>query len=337
MEKGFFDPLLETISADARRGIQLRKVRSMLGVLLHTNAFYRAKLKAAGITRPEAVKSLADFQKLPLTTYAELAADQTARPPFGANLTYSPNHYRWLDQAFGSAKRPLRWLDTAESLNWVAQCWRTVYRAAEVSAEDRILFYLSARGAPNSGALSGAQSLGALALTMDGLSSPSQLIELIRDVAVTVLVCMPDDALALADAAAKAQVDLTKLSIRRIIKLGTMDAGVQKSRQLITSLWGARFYDTASSMETGPWGFECSSHRGLHINEGEFIAEVIDPATGAPANAGELVLTNLGRTGMPVIRYRTSQVVELGGRCDCGRTYAFLEGGVRGRLDRVAR
>ena len=58
--------------------------------------------------------------------------------------------------------------------------------------------------------------------------------------------------------------------------------------------------------------------------------------SGQPAAEGELVITNLGRVGMPIIRYRTGDRVKLHeGSCDCGRTFDRLEGGVIGRVDDV--
>jgi phenylacetate-CoA ligase len=86
--------------------------------------------------------------------------------------------------------------------------------------------------------------------------------------------------------------------------------------------------------EMGAYGFECAQQSGLHVNESEFIAEVIDPASERPARAGELVLTNLGRLGSPVVRYRTGDRVRLAeAPCACGRTFRRLEGGILGRLD----
>jgi phenylacetate-CoA ligase len=90
--------------------------------------------------------------------------------------------------------------------------------------------------------------------------------------------------------------------------------------------------------EMGAVSFECLDARGgVHVNEAEFIAEVIDPATGlavADGQAGELVLTNLGRWGSPLIRYRTNDQVRMTrGKCKCGRWFARLEGGILGRLD----
>ncbi len=91
--------------------------------------------------------------------------------------------------------------------------------------------------------------------------------------------------------------------------------------------------------EIGAMSFECTSRpgEGVHVIESEFIAEVIDPESGQPvkdAASGELVLTNLGRLGSPLIRYRTGDQVQLTrGRCDCGRSFARLEGGILGRVD----
>ena len=89
--------------------------------------------------------------------------------------------------------------------------------------------------------------------------------------------------------------------------------------------------------EMGAYGFECEAQTGLHINEDEFIAEVIDPETleaVIPGSEGELVLTNLGRVGTPLIRYRTGDRVLLSNEpCPCGRPWARLLGGVLGRTD----
>jgi phenylacetate-CoA ligase len=86
--------------------------------------------------------------------------------------------------------------------------------------------------------------------------------------------------------------------------------------------------------EMGAYGFECAARAGLHVNESEFIAEVIDPATGWPADEGELVLSNLGRLGSPLLRYRTGDRVRVTRTpCECGRSFLRLEGGILGRVD----
>ena len=86
--------------------------------------------------------------------------------------------------------------------------------------------------------------------------------------------------------------------------------------------------------EVGAYSYECEEQAGLHVNESEFIVEVIDPATGKAARDGELVLTNLGRIGSPAVRYRTGDRVRVADApCPCARTFLRLEGGILGRLD----
>ena len=64
---------------------------------------------------------------------------------------------------------------------------------------------------------------------------------------------------------------------------------------------------------------------------------MLNPKSGhevGDGQTGELVLTNLGRTASPVIRYRTGDiVVRRSEPCRCGRTWARLEGGILSRAD----
>src|SRR5262249_26082144 len=76
----------------------------------------------------------------------------------------------------------------------------------------------------------------------------------------------------------------------------------------------------------------------LHMIESSFIVEVIDPETGEPAprgSTGELVLTNLGRLGSPLLRYRTGDLVQATAEdgCSCGSTDIGFNGGILGRTD----
>jgi phenylacetate-CoA ligase len=89
--------------------------------------------------------------------------------------------------------------------------------------------------------------------------------------------------------------------------------------------------------ELGATGFTCQERAGVHMIESEFVFEVINPETGesvTDGEQGELVATNLGRAGSPLIRYRTGDLVQLDtSPCDCGRTYARLRNGILGRAD----
>jgi phenylacetate-CoA ligase len=126
--------------------------------------------------------------------------------------------------------------------------------------------------------------------------------------------------------------------VRLLIVAGEPGGSIPATRARIERSWGARVIDHHGLTEVGPVSFECWDAPGfLHVNEGEFIAEVVDPASGQPVPDGvhgELVLTNLGRTASPVIRYRTGDiVVRRSDPCICGRTWARLEGGILSRVD----
>jgi phenylacetate-CoA ligase len=131
---------------------------------------------------------------------------------------------------------------------------------------------------------------------------------------------------------------LADSSVRMLIVAGEPGGSIPATRERIERSWGARVIDHHGLTETGPVSFECFESPGfLHLNEGEFICEVIDPATGLnvpDGRSGELVITNLGRTASPIIRYRTGDiVVRRTGPCVCGRTWARLEGGILARAD----
>src|SRR5438094_983529 len=85
--------------------------------------------------------------------------------------------------------------------------------------------------------------------------------------------------------------------------------------------------------------FECEKQPGgTHIIEDHYIEEVVDPATGDPVGYGELgerMITSFGRGMIPVLRYRTRDLVVRvpANACTCGRSFDIYEGGIRGRVD----
>lgn len=336
MDFSYFDPFMETLAREALSAIQLKRLQLQLGQILSSNPFYTRKLGEAGVQRAQDIRTLEDYQRLPFTTKQELSVDQVTHPPYGTDLTFPRREYIRVHQTSGTTGEPLRWLDTAESWQWWGRCWATVYQAAGVTALDRIFFAFSF--GPFIGfwsAHEGAKLVGALAIPGGGMSSPQRArAVLVND--VSVLVCTPTYALHLAEVAEMEGIDIRNSNVRITIHAGEPGAGIPSTRQRIEQAWGARCYDHAGATEVGAWGFECEAQSGLHLNEGEFICEVIDPLSGRPATEGELVITNLGRVGSPLIRYRTGDRVNLiEDVCACGRTFRRLEGGVIGRIDDV--
>jgi phenylacetate-CoA ligase len=314
---------------------QYARLRPAIDLLLAQNPFYRDKLEQAGLTSGSDLTA-ETFLNVPFTTKEELSSDQDEHPPYGRNLTYPLTDYTRLHQTSGTTGRPLRWLDDREGWEWFGKGWRAVFEAAGVGQEDRIFFAFSF--GPFIGfwsAFEGCRQLGALALPGGAMNSHQRLLSIVEHEA-TVLCSTPTYALRLAEVAAEERIDLPSSSVRVTIHAGEPGAGIPNTRNLIENAWGAKAFDHAGATEVGPWGYDCQEQTGLHLNEGEFIFEVIDPDTGDPATEGELVITNLGRLGSPVLRYRTGDHVKLSKTpCPCGRTFRSLEGGVMGRIDDV--
>jgi phenylacetate-CoA ligase len=327
---------LDRLAPDALAEHQLTAFRSLVDALVPANRFYGRKLSEAGIESSADVAGWNEFRSLPFTTKQEFSDDQAAHPGDFSNLTYPIDRYIRVHQTSGTSGRPLRWMDTEADWKWFTDAWVEVFRAAGVTQADRVFFAFSF--GPFVGfwsAFDAARTLGALAIPGGGMNS-LQRIRAILDNEATVLCSTPTYALRLAEVAREDGIDLHASNVRITIHAGEPGAGLPSTRRRIEAAWGAKCFDHAGATEVGPWGYECEMQAGLHLNEGAFIFEVIDPDSGRPAAEGELVVTNLGRIGSPVIRYRTGDRVRLSpGPCPCGRTYKRLSGGVIGRIDDV--
>src|SRR2546428_2946611 len=213
---------MESNSHPSRAAIeahQLEQIRSLVAELFPGNKFYSRKLNAAGITFD--VASLGDFSsRFPFTTKTELVEDQRANPPFGTNLTNPIESYTRYHQTSGTSGRPLRWLDTPESWEWMLENWMEILRAAGVRAGDRIFFAFSF--GPFIGfwmAFESAARLGCLCVPGGGLSSAAR-VRAILDNGITVLCCTPTYAARLVEVAVEEKIDLSDSRVRTIIVAG---------------------------------------------------------------------------------------------------------------------
>jgi phenylacetate-CoA ligase len=318
--------------------LQLTRLRELLArVPPHT--FYGRKF--AGLTAPQ---SLADFTSAyPFTTKSELAADQIQNPPFGTVLLEPIQNYTRFHQTSGTTSAPIRWLDTPEAWEKIVECWMEVFTTAGITSADRIFFAFSF--GPFLGfwmAFSAAQRLGCLCISAGGMTSAARL-RMLLDTQSTVLCCTPTYAARLAEAAAEEQVDLRQSRIRRILVAGEAGGSIPSVRAKLEQLWpGARVFDHHGMTEVGPVTYECPATPGrLHVMEHSFIAEILDPKSGAPVEPGqpgELILSTLVRKSSPLFRYRTGDLVRASTQktCACGRTELALEGGILGRADDMA-
>lgn len=333
----YFEESVETMPRKALEALQIEKLCSMLEQIYGRNRFYTDKLDAAGI-HPDSIQTLDDLKRLPLTEKSELVQAQSDALPFGSNTTFEESAYSRFHQTSGTTGTPLRVLDTPESWDWWGRCWGHVLAGAGLTENDRMFVPFSF--GPFIGfwaAVEGAQKINALMIPGGGRDS-LQRLHLMKELGATAMCCTPTYALRLAEVAQESGFDLSEIPLRTLIHAGEPGANVPATKVRIESVWNAKCYDHAGASEIGAHSFECELQpNGTHVTESEFIVEVLNPETLEPVPAGEqgeLIITNLGRIGYPVIRYRSGDLVVLNQqKCTCGRSFARFEGGVIGRAD----
>jgi phenylacetate-CoA ligase len=321
--------LLQGLSRFEIADYQLVRLNELMRKILPSNAFYGQKL--ANI--PREFTSHEQLADLSFTTKEELSA-KVGSAFLPANLTWPVEKYVRYHQTSGTRGRPLPVLDTADDWQWWIDGWQYVLDAAEVTADDRAMLAFSF--GPFIGFWSAHDALlerGAMVIPGGGLNTLGR-IDLMERTGATVLLCTPTYALHLAEVAAQHKIDLSAhCQIKKIIVAGEAGGSIPSTRARIENAWHARLTDHSGASEVGPWGFGDATGMGLHVLESEFVAEFISVETGRPAGQGELshlVLTPLGRYGMPVIRYRTGDLVRPSWS---KHGFVRLNGGVLGRAD----
>lgn len=310
--------------------LQLVKLNKLLAVAIAENRFYREKLGPLKLP----IESLDQLQSIPYTEKAELI-DATHDDLGPANLTWPIERYVHYHQTSGTHGRPMAVLDTAEDWQWWIDCWQYVLDAADIQQSDRALLAFSF--GPFIGfwsAYSALEARGVLAIPGGGMSTRARLNLLLRNHA-TVVLATPTYACRMAEVAEEEGIALRDSAVRRIIVAGEPGGSIASVRQRIESAWEATVIDHAGASEVGAWGYADPERRGIHILETEFLAEFEAIEGGAAASDGQLsqlVLTSLGRLGMPVIRYRTGDLVRPRFASD-DTGFVLLEGGVLGRAD----
>ena len=294
-----FQESRQTWSDADRQRHQAERFDGMVEEIRRANPFYQRKWGSL----KEKQLNYEHLESFPLTTKKELQEDQQRTPPFGTNLTNPFADYIRLHQTSGTTGTPLRVLDTAESWGWWAECWQYILDAAGVTREDVVMPAFSF--GPFVGFWSAQEALahyGALMVPGGGMDS-AQRLAVMAEAGVTVLLCTPSYAIHLAQVGLAQGIDpAKKLKVRTTIHAGEPGASIPATRERIETLWGATSFDHPGASEIGAFGFSCSARTGVHVNEAEFIAEVIDPDSGRPVasgEAGELVLTIRGVNVFP--------------------------------------
>jgi phenylacetate-CoA ligase len=320
---------LETMPPEQRRGLQLDRLRTLVGRVKDRVPLYRERLREV---EPGDVVSVEDLRRLPFTRKDDLRDTY----PFGLFAVPRTELAR-IHASSGTTGRPTIVGYTAGDLDVFA---RVVARCLAMAGAEPGMTLHNAYGyglfTGGLGLHAGGEHLGLTVVPVSGGMTERQ-ITLILDLQPEVLACTPSYALTLAHAFAARGIAPEDISVR-VALLGA-EPWTERMRDEIDAGLGVRctnLFGLSEIIGPGVSG-ECTEARdGLHVNEDHFLAEIVDPETGEPLPEGKegvLVVTTLTKEALPVVRYWTGDLTTLTTEpCVCGRTFARM-GPIVGRTD----
>jgi phenylacetate-CoA ligase len=246
------------------------RLNELLELVARDNPFQRNRLSALDLGDGPALADLPPLTKL------ELLHDQERNQPFGTNLTYPLDRYTQMHQTSGTTGPPLRVLDTAEDWSWWRERFAHTLTVAGVGPGDKVaLAYSFGPHIQFWAAKEGLEEVGAMAVALGGMGS-SQRLQTIDELGATAIWCTPTYALRLLEVAVEQRLESALDSVDRILCTGEPGASLPAVRARIEEGFGARCYDHAGLTEAGPFGYPCSEGHGLHVDESEFVCEIVE-------------------------------------------------------------
>lgn len=326
----FWEKETETLERGDLERLQLARLDQTLKRAMRS-AHYGKRFRELGLDA-DAIRTLADVERLPLTTKEDLRQEW----PYGF-LACSRDEIIRMHSSSGTTGRATVIFHTAGDVAaWTNLLARSMYmtgmRRSDVF-QNMMSYGLFTGGL---GFHYGAEQLGALVIPA-GAGNSKRQIQLMRDFETTAIHIIPSYALHLSTVFTETGVDPRKATKLRIAFLGA-EPHSEKMRRKIEAFYGFKGYNSYGLSEmNGPgMAFECQEQQGMHIWEDNYIVEIIDPVTLKrlpEGEEGELVATTLLREGMPILRYRTKDLTRIiPGPCPCGRTHRRIER-IKGRTD----
>lgn len=309
---------MECADREITEAIQLIKLKKTVEHVYENVKCYRDKLDEKGV-KPGDIHSLDDIKMLPFITKEDIADNY----PTGLFAVPMSDIVR-VHSSSGTTGKPKIVGYTRNDIDAWGEC---VARGLTMAGGDENSVVHVSYGyglfTGGLGAHLGAETMGATAIPMSSGNTQRQLT-FMKDLKSTILCCTPSYALTLAEGLDKYGINKSELSL----KAGVFGAEpwTQAMRDEIEARLGIRAHDIYGLSEImGPGvSTSCEYNQGMHIQEDYFYAEIINPDTLEPVpdgEKGELVITTLGKEGMPMVRYRTRDICYLmRDKCECGRT-----------------
>ncbi|MFH1113700.1 MAG: phenylacetate--CoA ligase family protein [Pseudomonadota bacterium] len=341
----YWNPYLETLPRERIEMLQLKKFRRIVRWAYDQSRFHRALYEAAGIT-PEDIRTLEDVRRVPKVEKSMMLPIQRKDPfPYGDALCVPLEEVTEFRQTSGTTGQPVYQPDTWQDWEWWADCWATLLWAQGYRPSTRVFipFGYNVFVAYWAGHYA-CEKIGCETIPGGVLDTKARLLKM-QELKATAMMATPTYVLGMADTAVK-KLGLNPavdLDIRRITCAGEPGALIPATKKRMEQAWNAKVFDHAGATEIGAWSFECEAQPGaLHVNEAMFLAEIEDLETGEiitePGRRGKLIITALDRIAQPCIRFDSKDIVEWSDeRCECGRTFRLLPGGVVGRSDDITK
>ncbi len=323
---------IECMELSALRELQSKRLKELVLRVYENVPFYKTAFEKKGVV-PSDITSIDDMTKLPFTRKADL------RDNYPFKLFAVPmSEVVEIHASSGTTGNPTVVAYTKNDI----KLWSEVMARALVAAgavQDDIVQNAYGYGlfTGGLGIHYGALELGAAVVPVSAGGTKRQL-KLMEDFGSTVITCTPSYALFMAEEAIEMGLDPTKFKL----KVGVYGAEpwTNHMRKEIEARWNLKAIDIYGLSEIiGPGvAIECyEGQDGLHLFSDHFYPEILEPGgekTMNPGESGELVITTLTKEGIPLLRYRTGDIVSLQeGECPhCGRTSPRISK-VKGRTD----
>jgi phenylacetate-CoA ligase len=336
----YWNPKTEVLDREQIETLQLAKLRRHCAWAAARSPWYQRRFASEGF-EPAQLQTLDDLRRMPMLTRDDWMASQDAKPPYGEIPVVGGEGAIRVHTTSGTTGRgPLRALDSRKDWAWIAEMWCYGIWGCGVRPSDTAYIAFGYGSFIGFWGLHYAmEKIGVLNVPGGAQTTEARVLQMI-DFGATVVAATPTYAIRLAQEAERLGIDLRDSSVQRLILSGEPAGSIPQTKALIEELWGAKAYDTAGMTEIGTiMVFECSHQPGgTHIIEDQVLEEVLDPDTLEPValgERGERVVTSFGRGTIPLIRYRTGDLVcrVPAATCSCGRGFDIYEGGILGRVD----
>ena len=327
--ENYYQPDIETASRDQMTALQNKRLVDTVKRVYENVEYYRKKMQEIGV-EPGDIRGVEDLHKLPFLTKDDLRDCY----PYGLMARPVRDSVRIQSTSGTTGRRVVAFYTQHDIDVWEDCCARAIVAAGGTKDDVCHVSYGFGLFTGGAGLNGGSHKVGCLTLPMSSGNTDRQ-IQFMTDLGSTILCCTPSYAAYLAES-----INERGLRDQIHLKAGIFgaEAWSEEMRRDIESSLGIKAYDIYGLTEiSGPGvSFECSEQSGMHVNEDNFIPEIIDPKTGKvlpDGEKGELVFTCINKDAFPLIRYRTKDITVLSHeKCSCGRTLAKMSR-LMGRTD----